>query len=61
MYTGVHMNAYLYQYIIATPILALQIALGILIILIITGRGKKIQQHFSNNGMIYGLVVAIAA
>jgi len=55
------MNAYLYQYIIATPILVLQIALGILIILIISKQGKGIQKHFKKYGMVYGLIAAITA
>ena len=55
------MNAYLYQYIIATPILVLQIVLGILIILFLTNTGKGIQGHFKKYGMTYALIAGIAA
>ena len=55
------MNAYLYQYVIATPILALQIILGILIVLLLVNKGKSIIGHFKKHGMIYGLIIAIAS
>jgi len=55
------MNAYLYQYIVATPILILQVVLAILIIFMITQHDQKIRKHFQKYGMVYGLIAAVAA
>lgn len=55
------MNAYLYQYIIATPILVLMGVLVILFLLYIFKKDHKIAKHFKKYAMTYGLIVAIAA
>ena len=55
------MNAYLYQYIIATPILLLHAVLIILLLLFLCKKDMAIARHFKKNAMTYGLIVAIAA
>ena len=60
-YTLCHMNAYLYQYIIATPVLVMQIVIVIIGILMLTKQDRKIRAHVRKHGMIYGIIIAIAA
>lgn len=55
------MNVYLYQYIMATPILILHGVLALLVILMIFGHDKAITGHFKKYGMIYGLIIGIAS
>jgi disulfide bond formation protein DsbB len=55
------MNAYLYQFVIATPIMILHAVLAVIIILMIIKKDSGIRKHFQKYGMIYGLVVALAA
>lgn len=55
------MNAYLYQFIVATPILALHIILGIIIILMIFKKDIFLKNHFKKYGMIYALTIGLAA
>lgn len=55
------MNVYLYQYIIATPILVLHGVLAILILFMIFKHDKKIARHFKKYGMTYALIIAIAS
>lgn len=55
------MNAYLYQYIIATPIMILHGVLTILILFMIFKHDTKITKHFKKYGMMYGLIIAIAS
>lgn len=55
------MNAYLYQYIIATPIMILHAVLALIIILMIVKKDSDIKKHFQKHGMVYGLVIGIAA
>ena len=55
------MNAYLYQYIIATPIMVLHAVLLVIIILMLIRKDSRLRKHFQKYGMIYGLIVAIAA
>ena len=58
-YTLCHMNAYLYQYIIATPVLVMQIAILIIGILMLAKQDGKIRAHVRKHGMIYGIKVQI--
>jgi len=55
------MNVYLYQFVVATPILALHIILGLLIILMIIKQDTKITKHFKKHGMLYALIIAAAS
>ena len=55
------MNAYLYQYLVATPIMVLQAVLVIIIFLMIIGKDTIIKHHFQKYGMVYGIIVALAA
>lgn len=55
------MNAYLYQLIIATPILIIHIVLAVLLILRILNKDQGISRHFKKYGMVYGLIIALAA
>lgn len=55
------MNAYLYQLIVATPILILHVVFVILLVLALLKKDKKITRHFKKYGMTYGLIAAIAA
>ncbi len=55
------MNAYLYQYIIATPLLVVQIILALVIIMMIAKKDSKLRKHAQKYGMLYGLIVALAA
>ncbi len=55
------MHVYLYQYIIATPILILHGVLTVLIIFMLLKHDIKITQHFKKYGMTYGLIIGIAS
>ena len=55
------MNAYLYQYIIATPILALHLILAVMLILAILKKDRFLKRHFRKHGMLYALIVAVAS
>ncbi len=55
------MHPYLYQKIIATPILLLQFILGIILFICLFQKGHIIKRHFQKYGMIYGLIAGIAA
>lgn len=55
------MNVYLYQYILATGIVALQVILAIIIFLMIIKKDTKIRKHFQKHGMKYALVAVSAA
>ena len=55
------MNAYLYQYIIATPILILHIVLIIIAVLVIFNKHTFLKNHFKKFSLIYGLIIAITA
>jgi disulfide bond formation protein DsbB len=55
------MNAYLYQLVIATPILILHIVLALIVILMLVKKDRKIGRHFKKYGMTYALVAALAA
>lgn len=55
------MNAYLYQYIVATPILVLHGVLILLLLLFLFKKDTSIARHFKKYGMIYGVIIALAA
>lgn len=55
------MNAYLYQFIIATPILILHIIIGLILLLALIKKDTFLKRHFKRYGMVYALVVAIAS
>ena len=55
------MNAYLYQYIIATPILVLHVVLTVIIIIMLLKKDSGLRRHFQKYGMTYGLIAALAA
>ncbi|MCI5050690.1 MAG: disulfide bond formation protein B [Candidatus Pacebacteria bacterium] len=55
------MHPYLYQTIIATPILTLHIIIGIIILLALFKKDTFLKTHFQKYGMVYALVVAIAS
>lgn len=55
------MNAYQYQFIIATPILILHGILALLILFMVFKHDTKITRHFKKYGMIYGLIIGIAS
>ena len=55
------MNVYLYQYILATGILALQAVLLVIIFLMAIKKDTGIRKHFQRYGMWYALVVVIAS
>ncbi|MFT7328119.1 MAG: disulfide bond formation protein DsbB [Crocinitomicaceae bacterium] len=55
------MNVYLYQYLIATPVLFLHGVLALLFLLMVFKYDKKITHHFKKYGMIYGLIAALAS
>ena len=55
------MNVYLYQYILATGVVALQAILAVIIILMILKKDTFLRKHFQKHGMKYALVAVIAA
>ncbi|MCA9352942.1 disulfide bond formation protein B [Patescibacteria group bacterium] len=55
------MNAYLYQYIIATAVLIIQAVLLTFIIMMLTKQDRKLRAHMRKHGMVYGMILAIAA
>lgn len=55
------MNAYLYQFIIATPILILHIIIGLILLLALIKKDTFLKRHFKRYSMVYALVVAIAS
>lgn len=55
------MNAYLYQYIVATPILLLQIVLIFLFILFLCKKNSRIIKHLGKYALHYGLIASLAA
>ena len=55
------MNAYLYQYILATPILVLHGILALLILFLIFKPQTKLARHIKKYSIGYGLFIAIAA
>lgn len=55
------MNVYLYQYIIATPILALHFIIGLILILVLFKKDKFLKRHFKKYGMTYGLIIGTAS
>lgn len=55
------MNAYLYQYIVGVPIAILQVVLLVIIIALLLKKDRALKAHFQKYGMIYGLIVGIAA
>lgn len=55
------MHVYLYQYIIATPILLLHLAIAIIAILALMKKDGFLKKHFKKHGMLYALIVSVAA
>lgn len=55
------MNVYLYQFVVATPILILQIVIGIILLLALFKKDSFLKRHLKKYGMIYALVVASAS
>jgi disulfide bond formation protein DsbB len=55
------MNVYLYQYIVATPILIIHGVLAVVAILALLGKLGGLRKHVKKHGMIYAVVVAVAA
>jgi disulfide bond formation protein DsbB len=55
------MNVYLYQYIVATPILALQVLLVVLLILVLAKKGSGLLRHIRKHALQYGFIASLAA
>lgn len=55
------MNVYLYQYIVATPILLLHIVLVVLLLLFMISKKSRIFNHLGKYALIYGFVASLAA
>jgi disulfide bond formation protein DsbB len=55
------MNVYLYQYIVATPILIIHIIIGLVIILALLRKDTFLRKHLNNYGMVYAFVAALAS
>lgn len=55
------MNAHLYQKIVATPILALHLVIILLLWFMLIRKDQAITAHFKKYGMVYGLIVSMAA
>jgi disulfide bond formation protein DsbB len=55
------MNVYLYQYIVATPILILHIVLAALLLLFVSGKPLRIFNHLGKHALVYGFVASLAA
>ena len=61
LYKIKNMNVYLYQFVIATPILILHIIIGLIILLALFKKDTFLKKHFRRYGMIYGLIIAAAS